>query len=184
MTKTRSRRLRQYALISINGVASTPLAWAGPYFGEGSVAHSLQALRECGGFLMGRRTYEIFAQQWPTAPGEYAAAMNAIPKIVFSNTLDSATWHNTTIVRSDVISSVATMKAEAGLDLLVYGHGQFGQTLVDAGLVDELTLTVVPVFADGEPFFRRGSNNSSWELVRAGTGSDPGLAALTYRKAS
>jgi dihydrofolate reductase len=184
MTSVFSRRLRQSALVSINGVASTPLAWAGPYFGDGSATHSLKVLQESGAFLMGRRTYEIFSQQWPGAPGEYAAALNAIPKYVFSSTLDASDWHHTTIVRGDVAAAVAALKAEPGLDLLCYGHGQFGQTLVDAGLVDELTLTFVPVFAGGEPFFRPFTGKQTWELVSAGRGNDPGLASLTYRPQS
>ena len=184
MSAPSSRRLRQSALVSINGVVSTPLAWAGPYFGAGSANHSLAVLRECGAFLMGRRTYEIFARQWPGADGEYAAALNAIPKYVFSSTLDVAHWSNTTIVRAEVTTAVAALKSEAGRDLLCYGHGQFGQTVVDAGLVDELTLTVVPVFVDGEPFFRPVAGDQAWELLSAGPGNDPGLATLSYRPAA
>jgi dihydrofolate reductase len=181
MTDMASRRLRQSALISLNGVASSPLDWAGPYFGAGSAAHSLAVLQQCGAFLMGRRTYEIFSRQWPGAPGEYAAALNAIPKYVFSSTLDVAKWDNTTVVRGDVAPAVAALKAEPGPDLLLYGHGQFGQTLLDAGLVDELTLTVVPVVVGGEPFYRPVSGTQRWELISAGPGHDPGLASLTYR---
>jgi dihydrofolate reductase len=181
MTSFPGRWLRQSALVSLNGVTSTPLAWAGPYFGEGSARHSLAVLEECGGFLMGRRTYEIFSQQWPDAPGEYAAALNAKPKFVFSSTLDQAAWSNTTVVRGDVASAVAELKAQPGADLLMYGHGQLGQALVDAGLVDELTLTLVPVFVDGEPLFRPVPAKRSWELVSAGPGADPGLASVTYR---
>jgi len=181
MTAMLSRRLRQSALVSINGVASSPLDWVGPYFGAGSANHSLEVLRECGAFLMGRRTYEIFSRQWPGTPGEYAAALNAVPKYVFSSTLDVSDWNNTTIVRGDVAAAVAAMKAEPGPDLLFYGHGQFGQTLVDAGLVDELTLTVVPVVVGGEPFYRPFTGTQNWELTGARPGNDPGLASLTYR---
>lgn len=175
------RRLRQSALVSINGVGSTPLAWAGPYFGPGSTERSLQVLRECDGFLMGRRTYEIFARQWPDAPGEYAAALNEIRKYVFSSTLGAAEWSNTAVVRGDVPSAVAALKSQAGGDLLMYGHGQLGQSLLEAGLVDELTLNVVPVFVDGEPLLRAGTLPQAWELYDVGPGGDPGLATLTYR---
>jgi dihydrofolate reductase len=181
MTAVFSRRLRQSALVSINGVASRPLDWAGPYFGAGSANHSLRALQDSGAFLMGRGTYDIFSRQWPGVPGEYAAALNAIPKYVFSSTLGVADWNNTTVVRGDVAAAVTAMKAEPGADLLFYGHGRFGQTLVDAGLVDELTLTVVPVFAGGEPFHQPFTGTQTWELVSAGPGNDPGLASLTYR---
>ena len=180
MSPVSSRRLRQSALVSLNGVVSTPLAWAGPYFGPGSAHHALAVLQECGAFLMGRKTYDLFSRQWPEADGAYAAALNALPKYVFSSTLEVAHWTNTSVVRGDVAAAVATLKAETGADLLMYGHGQFGQTLVDAGLVDELTLTVVPVFVDGEPLFRPVAGRQSWELLSAGPGDDPGLASLTY----
>lgn len=130
---------------------------------------------------MGRHTYEIFARQWPGAPGEYAAALNRVRKYVFSSTLKLAEWSHTTVVRGDVSSAVASMKSHPGRDLLMYGHGRLGQSLLEAGLVDELTLNVVPVFADGEPLFRPGTVPGAWELYDVGPGADPGLATLTYR---
>jgi dihydrofolate reductase len=134
---------------------------------------------------MGRNTYEIFSRQWPAASGPYADFLNRIPKYVFSSTLDEARWENTSVVSGDVVAGVRELKEAAGDDLLVYGHGRFGQTLVDAGLVDELSLTVVPVFVPaGTPLFRDGGAGHRWELVRAGEGYDPGLASLTYRPAA
>jgi dihydrofolate reductase len=185
MTETNSRRLLQSVLVSLNGVTSEPLTWAGPFFGPGSAEQSLAVLKTSGALLMGRRTYEIFSQQWPAVSGEYADYLNAMPKYVFSTTLDRADWANTTVVPGDVVEAVTTLKqAGDGGDLVVYGHGQFGQTLGDAGLVDELTLTVVPVFvATGIPLYRTDGSAHAWELVNAGSGADPGLAALTYRPA-
>jgi dihydrofolate reductase len=183
MSDSSQRRLVQSALVSINGVISEPMSWAGAYFGDGSAARSLRALRASDGFLMGRRTYEVFSRQWPNASGEYADYLNAMPKYVFSSTLEKADWTNTSVVTGDVATTVARLKRQPGNDLIMYGHGQFGQTLIEAGLVDELTLTVVPVFVDGVPFFRDGGPQSRWELVNAGPGADPGLASLTFRPA-
>lgn len=181
MTENNSRRLLQSVLVSLNGVISEPMEWAGPYFGAGSAAHSLAVLEGSDAFLMGRKTYEIFARQWPAATGPYADALNRMPKYVFSSTLVDAEWNNTTVIAGDVAAEVRALKQADGRDLVVYGHGRFGQTLVDAGLVDELTLTVVPVFvSSGMPLFRDGAENLRWELVRAGEGDDPGLASLTY----
>jgi dihydrofolate reductase len=161
------------------------MTWAGPYFGSGSAAHSLAVLQQSDALLMGRHTYEIFARQWPTATGPYADFLNRMPKYVFSSTLVEAEWNNTTVVRGDVVAGVRALKEVIGNDLVVYGHGRFGQTLVDAGLVDELTLTIVPVFVPrGTPFFREGGQGNNWELVRAGQGNDPGLTSLTYQPAT
>ncbi|HVV24939.1 MAG TPA: dihydrofolate reductase family protein [Pseudonocardiaceae bacterium] len=182
MTTRTARRLVLSTLVTLNGVISEPLKWAAPYFGDGSAAASLAALRNHSAMLMGRRTYEIFSQQWPQTPGEYAAHLNGMPKYVFSSTLRDPQWTNTEVVAGDVVDAVAALKREAGKDLIVYGHGRFGRTLTDAGLVDELSLTVVPVIvADGETFFHPGGVASAWELVAAGPGADPGLASLRYR---
>ncbi|WP_055589089.1 dihydrofolate reductase family protein [Streptacidiphilus griseoplanus] len=181
MTDRNSRRISQYVLVSANGVAGEPLPWAGPYFGPGSAAHSLDVLRRSDAMLMGRRTYEIFSRQWPAIEGPYADHLNAMPKFVFSSTLRRAEWTNTTVVPGDVARAVAELKQRPGGNLVVYGHGQFGQTICDAGLVDDLTLTVVPVFADGAPLFRPGGSARRWTLVSAGPGRDPGLATLSYR---
>ncbi|MFG2359024.1 dihydrofolate reductase family protein [Streptomyces sp. NPDC048521] len=175
------RRLLQTALVSLNGVIGEPLSWAGPYFGPGSAAHSLKVLQRCGAMLMGRRTYEVFSQQWPAASGPYAEHINAMRKYVFSSTLEEAEWTNTTVVAEEPVKAVAELKRTPGRDLIVYGHGRFGQTLCDAGLVDELSLTVVPVFAQGTTFYRPGSPPHAWEPVSAGRGRDPGLVSLTYR---
>nr|WP_268253535.1 dihydrofolate reductase family protein [Streptomyces galbus] len=109
--------------------------------------------------------------------------MNPMKKYVFSPTLQEEDWTNTSVVAGDPAQAVAALKDTPGGDLIVYGHGRFGQTLCDAGLVDELTLTVVPVFVDGAPYHRPGALPRSWELVGAGPGHDPGLAVLTYRPA-
>ncbi|WP_410586127.1 dihydrofolate reductase family protein [Amycolatopsis sp. lyj-23] len=177
-----SRRLVLSTLVSLNGVIGEPMGWAGPYFGPGSATASLRALQQSSAMLMGRRTYDIFSRQWPDAPGDYAAHLNAMPKYVFSRTLRDPRWTNTTVLGTDVADTVAQLKREPGRDLIVYGHGRFGRTLTAAGLVDELTLTVVPVIVpDGEAFSRAGDAPSTWELLDAGPGADPGLVSLRYR---
>src|SRR4051794_35056379 len=107
MTMHSSRRLVLSTLVSLNGVVSGPVAWAGPYFGPGSAAASLRALQESSAMLMGRRTYDIFSRQWPDTPGDYAAHLNAMPKYVFSSTLRDPRWSNTTVLGTDVAGTVA-----------------------------------------------------------------------------
>jgi dihydrofolate reductase len=177
-------RLTQSALVSMNGVIGEPLAWAGRYFGEGSAAHSLKVLDGCEAMLMGRGTYDIFSRQWPKASGPYADRINSIRKYVFSSTLTDPTWENSVVVAGDVVEAVTDLKSRATADLTVYGHGRFGQTLTDAGLVDTLTLTVFPVFVpDGRTFFRPDGAAQVWRLTGAGEGPDPGIAVLTFEPA-
>ena len=174
-------KLTESVLVSLNGVTSEPLSWAGPYFGEGSAASALEVLRRSEAMLMGRGTYEVFSKQWPKAPGEYAGHLNRLRKYVFSSTLRNPEWENTVVISGDVVEEVTSLKETAEAELTVYGHGQFGQTLSDAGLVDELTLTLVPVFVpDGKAFYRPGQH-AAWRLLSVGEGPDPGLAVLIYR---
>jgi dihydrofolate reductase len=175
------RRLTQSVLVSLNGVTSQPLTWAGPYFGSGSAERSLAALRHSGAMLMGRGTYDVFSRQWPSATGEYADHLNAMPKFVYSSTLTAASWDNATVVPDDLVGHVTALKRAGGQDLIVYGHGRFGQTLCDAGLVDELSLTIIPVFVHGDTFYRPGGSARTWDLIKAGPGGDPGMVTLTYR---
>ena len=99
---------------------------------------------------------------------------------MFSSTLTDPTWDNTVVIGGDVVEEVRRLKAAATGDLSVDGHGRFGQTLCDAGLVDELTLIIVPVFvAEGSPLFRPGES-STWRLTGTREGPDPGLAMLSY----
>jgi dihydrofolate reductase len=180
MTTTDHPKLTQSVLVSLNGVTSEPLPWAGPFFGAGSAARALSALAPVEAMLMGRRTYEIFSEQWPHTEGPYAERLNRIRKYVFSSTLTDPKWDNTVVFGGDVAEEVTRLKAATTGELTVYGHGRFGQTLCDAGLVDQLTLTVVPVFvAEGSPLFRPGES-STWRLTGAREGPDPGLAMLTY----
>jgi dihydrofolate reductase len=174
-------KLTESVLVSLNGVTSEPLSWAGPYFGEGSAAHALEVLERSEAMLMGRGTYEVFSKQWPQASGAYADYLNSMRKYVFSSTLRDPDWENTVVVSGDVVEEVTRLKERAQGDLIVYGHGQFGQTLCDAGLVDELTLSVVPVFVpDGKTFYRPGQS-TTWRLLSVGEAPDPGVAVLTYR---
>lgn len=173
-------KLTESVLVSLNGVTSEPLPWAGPYFGAASAAHSLEALRRSDALLMGRVTYELFSRQWPATGGPYAEQINRMRKYVFSSTLASAEWDNTVVIDGDVVSEVRRLKEAATGELSVYGHGRFGQTLCDAGLVDVLTLTIFPVFvAEGTPLMRPGAD-TRWRLTDVGTGADPELAVLTY----
>lgn len=107
-----------------------------------------------GMLLFGRVTYEMMASWWPTpaaaqAMPEVAARMNAMPKVVFSRTLRSPDWANTTLVRDDPAAAVRRMKREPGPDLTVLGSGSIVTQLAGAGLLDALQVVVNPVALGG-----------------------------------
>ena len=98
--------------------------------------------------LMGRSTYEYFADVMPGETGPYADAINAIRKYVFSSTLESAHWNNSTIIREDVVTAVTKLKEQDGRDLIMYGYGRLSRTLLENHLVDEIRFSVHPVLVE------------------------------------
>jgi dihydrofolate reductase len=108
---------------------------------------------EAGGFLLGRRTYELFAAYWPNAPEEVqaiAVPMNAKPKHVASTTLAGPLeWQNSSVLTGDLPDAVAALKEEDGGDLLVIGSTVLVHSLIQHGLVDEFRLMIDPVLVGG-----------------------------------
>ena len=131
------RKLVTSFLMTINGVIGNPHEWAAEFDKE-AAERALDQLRKSHAMLMGRRTYEIFSELWPRSTGDYPDAINEIKKYVFSNTLDEARWNNVTIVRGDAVQEVAKIKQEGDGDLVLYGHGMLGRSLLEHGLVDEM----------------------------------------------
>lgn len=128
---------------------------------------------------MGRTTYEGFSKLWPGRTHPWADRINAMPKYVFSSTLETADWNNTTIVRDDVVAYVTRLKQQEGRDLLVYGRGLFGQTLMTHHLIDAIDLSIHPlVLGHGKPLFREGET-ATLRLVAAKSFSK-GIVKLTY----
>jgi dihydrofolate reductase len=134
--------------------------------------------------LMGRNTYEEMAEHWPHADHAYAAPMNAIPKVVFSSTLQRADWAETRIADRDLATEIADLKAEPGNDMLAWGGAAFAQSLSRLGLVDEYRLILQPVaLGDGLPLFKGLSGPVGLELVDAEI-YDNGAALHVYRPAA
>ena len=94
--------------------------------------------------LLGRVTYQGFADAWPSREGEFADKFNSMPKYVVSDNLNDPEWTNTTVLGGDVEDAVATVKERHERDILVNGSAQLTRALLDAGAVDELRLMVFP----------------------------------------
>jgi dihydrofolate reductase len=131
---------------------------------------------------MGRRTYEFFAAAFPHRSGEYGDRINSIRKHVFSSTLRNADWSNSSIVKGDVAAEAAKLKQQDGRNLVIYGHGLLGETLLRHHLLDELKLWIHPVFVGrGKLLFREGEK-TNLKLVGQKT-LRTGVVALTYQAA-
>lgn len=121
--------------------------WLVPHFDEHFVRRTSDWLDRADGLLLGRRTYEAFARDWPqiTDPDDpFTERMNSLPKYVVTNTLTEGNWHPTTVLRGDPLHTVAELKAQPGRELQIHGSAQLGKTLLSAGLVDTLRLAVAP----------------------------------------
>lgn len=176
------RRAVSSALMSINGVIGNPHEWAGEYFDDAAAAAALEQLRRSHAMLMGRNTYEIFSRFWPGGTGDYSDAVNSIRKYVFSSTLPSADWTNSTIVREDVAAFVKQLKEAGDDDVVLYGHGPVGRTLLEHGLLDELTVAIHPRFVATGTLMFGGGEISRLDHVATETRST-GVVVITYRPA-
>jgi dihydrofolate reductase len=167
-------------LVSVDGVfAGADISGFFEYRDDTYMRDGLGQLLACDAMLMGRTTYEGFAKLWPGSGHPWAERINAMPKYVFSSTLEKADWTNSTIVRGDVVAAVTKLKQQEGRDLLIYGHGVLGETLLKQHVLDVLDLSIHPlVVGQGKQFFRQGEN-AKLRLVAAKSFSK-GIVKLTY----
>src|SRR6266700_4474944 len=133
--------------------------------------------------LLGRVTYQGFAEAWPSRTGEFADKFNSMPKYVVSSTLDEPGWTNSTVLRGDVVEAVSKLRQAPGGDIVVHGSARLVQTLLEHDLVDELRLMVFPVvLGSGKRLFGDTSEKKPLRLVESRTVGD-GVAILVYRRA-
>jgi dihydrofolate reductase len=129
--------------------------WAAVGRSEDGARWTAETVSNAGAHLMGATTYTSWATYWPGASGPFAEAMNTIPKVVFSNSLTSAEWNETTIATGDLTEAVTRLKQERSEGyLLAQGGARFARSLVETGLIDEYRLVVHPVvLGAGERLF-------------------------------
>ncbi len=120
--------------------------------------------------LLGRVTYQGFAAAWPSRTGDFADKMNGMAKHVVSTTLKKADWKNSTLIGTDLVDQIRTLKAQDGQDILVAGSGQLVQTLIKNDLVDEYRLMIFPVIlGQGTRLFKDGYAQQPLKLIEGRT---------------
>ena len=133
--------------------------------------------------LLGRKTYEGFAEAWPSRDGEFADKFNTMPKYVVSSTLAEPEWQNSTVLNGDLRTEVPKLKQEYDGDVVVHGSAQLVQALLEKDLVDELRLMVFPVvLGSGKRVFGELNDKKPLRLVDSKIVGD-GVAILTYEPA-
>jgi dihydrofolate reductase len=177
------RRIVWSEYISLDGVVDEPGEWSLPYFSDDLAKYKYDELFASDALLLGRITYEAFAAAWPTMEeieGDFAVRMNALPKYVASTTLEKADWNNSTIIWENVPEEVATLKQQAGEDILIGGSGALAKTLTQHALIDEIRMLVHPIaVGTGKRLFDGANESVAFQLVDTRT-FDSGVVALTY----
>jgi dihydrofolate reductase len=131
--------------------------------------------------LLGRVTYEGFAEAWPSREGEFADKFNDMPKYVVSSTLHEPEWKNSTVLEGDFVEEISKLRDGPDGDIVVHGSAQLVQALLEHDLVDELRLMVFPVvLGTGKRLFGETSDKKRLQLVDSNVVGD-GVVILTYR---
>jgi dihydrofolate reductase len=177
--------------ISLDGVVEDPggsedFKYGGWTFeierGDEGMAFKLDETMASEALLLGRVTYEGFAEAWPTREGEFADKFNKMPKYVVSSTLKTADWNNSTVLDGDIVEAVSKLKADSKGEIVVHGSVQLAQTLLEHDLVDELRLMLFPVvLGQGKRLFGETSEKKTLQLAESRTVGD-GVLILIYRR--
>ena len=163
--------------ISVDGVVEDPGGseswerggWAFQFDrGDEGNKFKLDEVMASEALLLGRVTYEGFADAWPSRTGEFADKFNGMPKYVVSSTLEDPDWNNSTVLKGDVVEEVSKLKADQDGHILVNGSVQLVQALAENGLVDEYRFMVFPtVLGGGKHMFGETPAATAMKLVDA-----------------
>ena len=154
------RKLIMWNVISLDGYFEGEKAWDLEFhdlaWGKELEDFSIEQLKSADLIIYGEKTYKGMAEYWSEAEGETADYLNKIPKVVYSTTLKTAHWNNTTIVK-DAVAEIPKLKQEGDGNMFVFGSGILSESLMKANLFDEYRLCVVPVFlGKGRRLFNEG----------------------------
>jgi dihydrofolate reductase len=184
------RKLHVFNNVSLDGFfvdAQGDMSWAHRNDQEWTAFASRNASGN-GELLFGRVTYEMMVAFWPTAEAarmlpDVAAGMNAMPKTVFSRTLDGVRWQNTTLITGDLATEVRELKRRPGPDIVILGSGTLVSQLTEARLIDEYQLVINPiVLGSGRTLFASVGGRSSLKLTNSRTFTN-GNVVLWYEPA-
>jgi dihydrofolate reductase len=178
--------------VSLDGVMQAPggedfkyKGWSFQFDrGEDGNQFKLEETLETDVLLIGRVTYESFANAWPQREGEFADKFNSMPKYVVTSTLEDPEWNNTTVVKGNVVDEVSKLKESVDGIIQVPGSRRLAQELIENDLVDEYHLMVFPVvLGTGDRLFGETSDMKRLRLTEAKPVGPDGVIVLVYQKA-
>lgn len=163
------------------GEASHPHSgWVFSFMSTEQLQYKLDEVLEAESLLIGRVTYESFANAWPKRSGDFADKMNTMPKYVVSSTLQDPEWSNSKVLRGDFVKEIRQLKAQDGGPILVAGSRTLVHTLMEHDLVDEYRLMIFPVLlGSGRRLFPESQNKTLLRLLDVQTFGS-GVLVSTY----
>ena len=185
------RKLIESTFVSLDGVIddtrpstasrAEPQHWGQPYWDDEHNNYVGGLMASADAHLMGRMTYEGFAEAWSVREGREAEAFNNMAKYVASRTLTEVTWQNSTLLSGDVAEEVAKLKEQPGGNILKWGTGELDHTLVENGLVDEFHFWYYPVIIGAGKHLFEGAGFDTTHLKLADVNRfDSGIAVHVY----
>jgi dihydrofolate reductase len=188
MSAGEERRLILHMSVSMDGFvahADGDIDWHAPR-GEGTVDNgpqrhrmNLELVSQIDAIVMGSGAYADFSRGWSGSHNPMAQFMNNLPKLVFSQSLQEATWNNATITRRPLEEEIPELKRRDGRDIVCFGGGRIAHSLIRARLVDEFRLTVHPVMlGDGLPLMHGLPEPQRLELISSTAYADGSTAQV------
>jgi dihydrofolate reductase len=183
------RKLVESTFVTLDGVIadtipstapnSSPEKWGARYWDDEHAAYAHDLLFESDALLLGRLTYEVFAQSWPPRRGDLADRINNLPKYVASRSLQAPLEWNATLIEGDLAGEVAKLKDRPGQNILKYGTGELTHSLMEDRLIDEFHFWIFPVAIGKGKRLLDGIETSHLKLLNTTTFKS-GIVVLTY----
>lgn len=177
-----ARRIVVTEFMTLDGVVEDPM-WSFPYWTEETAAFKAEETDKGQHMLLGRVTYEHFAQAWPKSKDEGASYFNPARKHVVSSTLTKDIWQNATFIRGDLRKEIEQLRSGTGPDLVVHGSITLARWLLQEGLVDELRLLVYPLVGEKGRRLFEGDVPHAKMALRSSAATSKGVLKLVYTPA-
>jgi dihydrofolate reductase len=168
--------------VTIDGFIAGPngeMDWVKP--DEEFEKYSNDQLGTMDTLLLGRVTFQMFANYWPSQTSESADILNNLPKVVFSKTLEKVEWKNARLVKENIAEEIQKLKQQPGKGMVIYGGSGIVSTFMQLGLIDEYRLWVHPVvLGSGKPLFKNINDRHNLKLIKSET-LKKGVVVLHYQ---
>ena len=179
------RKLIMWNVITLDGYFEGDTSWDLSFheniWGPETEKLSIEQLVSADFLVFGRHTYEGMAAYWKAEKGEIAELMNKIPKLVFSRTLKSVDWNNSTLVQGNAAEEISKLKTQGNRDMYVFGSANLSETFINENLFDEYRIGIAPVIlGSGRPLFRNNGVRKNLALISTQPLSTGGII-LKYR---